>query len=177
MTRSRYRTCFLIAFAGLALCASASIWAAVILPAAAPARADADSPASFAQRVVAEIADNDYAAAWQTLYPGHQLVAPEPVYVRCERRSPIPGRLEWVRVLRVSDVDFTVPGSDERLSTKAVDIRLRIVDGALRAAVVVRHTVHVVDVGGRWRWILPAHRYALYRDGRCAGDPPPQISS
>jgi hypothetical protein len=176
MARSRYRTRFLLAFAGLALCAFASVWAAVLL-AAAPASAGAGAPASFAQRVIAEIAGNDYDAAWQTLYPNHQRVAPQAVYVQCELQSPIPGQLDSVRVVRVTDVNLRVPGSDERLSMKAVSVRIRIVDRALGASVVVRHTVHVVNVGGSWRWILPAPRYELNRDGGCGGGPPPQLAS
>jgi hypothetical protein len=177
MAHSRYRTRFVLAFTGLAVCAFASICATILLAAAAPVQARAGSPASFVQRVVAEIAGNDYAAAWQTLYPGHQRVASQPEYVHCELRSPIPGQLDWVRVLRVSDEKFRVPGGDQRLATKAVSVRLKIVDRTLGSSVVVGHTIHVVNVGGDWRWILPAPRYELYRDGRCAGGPPPQIAS
>lgn len=127
---------------------------------------------AFLRNVVMLIARNDYAVAWQTLHPAQQLVAPLAEYVSCESQSPIPGRLDWIKVLRVRNERIVVPGTSDLATTVAVTFRLRISDPTLGASVRVTHTVHAVPVDGRWRWMLPAHRYEMYRTDACGYTPP-----
>jgi hypothetical protein len=177
MSSFRHSHRFLAAYLGLAACGSVSVATAVLIS-AQPAVARAESPSAFARTVVTEIAANDYAAAWRTLHPLHQQVAPLSEYVRCETASPIPGHLQSLRVLRVADQDVRVPGASAAVPGKAVSVRITIADRALDLAVVVEDTVHVVMVDGSWRWILPERRYARYRDNACGGGgPPPQVAS
>ena len=137
-----------------------------------PAGRPSGSPVTFLRGVVATIARNAYASAWQSLTPAQQLVAPLAEYVSCESKSPIPGRLEWVKVLRVQDERRVVPGTSEPTTTVAVTLRLEIAEPGGGESVRVTHTVHAVAVDGRWTWMLPADRYEMYLVNGCAFTPP-----
>jgi hypothetical protein len=127
-------------------------------------------PVAFVKRVVGAVVDDDYRRAWRTLHPAHQLVAPLETYVRCEWREPIPGRLQAISVLAVADRRLVVPGLPAAVATTAVQLRLTIEDLATGEHTVVTSTFHAVPVAGRWRWVLPGERYALYRRGGCGDD-------
>jgi hypothetical protein len=124
-------------------------------------------PGRFLKNVVVDIAHNDYPHAWLSLYPPHQRVAPLDEYVACELKSPIPGNLEAIVILRVVRTSFPVAGQARRLRGAAVTFTIRIVDASLAASVDVHATFHAVPLGGRWKWILPADRYELYRGDGC----------
>jgi hypothetical protein len=85
--------------------------------------------------------------------------------VRCEAESPIPGRLDSVDVLTVSDKEILLAGTREMVDGKA--IRMRLTFSGLAEPLVVMHTGHAVAVGDRWTWILPPARFDEYRAGRC----------
>ena len=124
---------------------------------------------TFTVRVVRLVAANRYDAAWTLLYPGHRGIVSETAYARCESLSPIPGRLQSIRVLSVKDERISVPGAGKAMSGASVRIRLAIVG---LGRVVVTHTFHAVRVDGGWSWILPSSRYRLYLRGHCPDAPP-----
>lgn len=124
-------------------------------------------PRRFLENVVADIAHNDYAHAWLSLYPPHQRVAPLDEYVACELKSPIPGHLDAVVALRSIRTSFPVAGQARPLHGAAITFRIRISESALAASVELRATFHAVPFGGRWKWILPANRYDIYRNHNC----------
>ena len=124
-------------------------------------------PAQFVTGLVQQIAANDYADAWASLYPAHQLVAPREAYVACEAQSPIPGKLSSVRVIQVSDEQVRVAGEGAAVAGKAVRVKLSIAGTGGAAPIVVTTTSHAVAVADRWTWILPPERFAEYRAGRC----------
>jgi hypothetical protein len=124
-------------------------------------------PGRFLRGVVVDVAHNDYARAWLGLYPPHQSVAPLAEYVACELRSPIPGRLDAVVVLRSVRASFPVAGRTTPIRGAAVTFRIRLSEPSLSTSVRLRATFHAVLVSGRWTWILPADRYAMYRDDAC----------
>ena len=149
--------------------ATLAIGAVPASPGTPAGRQPQGDPVAFLRRVVSQIARNDYARAWQTLHPQHQGVAPRAEYVACEESSPIPGRLDRIRALRVRRHLFRIPGGTTAERSAAVTFRLRISDRALGVSTTMTHTVHAVSVDGRWRWILPAARYELYRADDCGG--------
>jgi hypothetical protein len=141
---------------------------------AVPATAARPTAATFIKQVVRQIVRNDYAHAWLTLHPAQQQIVPQDEYVRCEQQTPVAGRLVWIKVVRVSNARFSVGGVAERVAGKAVTLRLKLADDLTGSSVVVTHTAHVVWVGGRWRWILPAARIGLYTSSTCTtGTPGP----
>jgi hypothetical protein len=130
----------------------------------------AGDPVAFVKTVVDAVVADDYRRAWRTLHPVHQLVAPLDTYVRCELEEPIPGRLHSISVLRVADTRLAVAGVGPAVASKALRMRITIEDMATKEHAVVTTTFHAVPVAGRWRWVLPEKRYALYRTGACMRD-------
>lgn len=126
-----------------------------------------EDPGVFMTGLLRQIASNEYDRAWTTLHPSHQRIVNRADYVRCEARSPIPGRLDSVNVLKVSDERVRLAGTPERVAGKA--IRVRLTFSGLARPLVVMHTGHAVAFGDRWTWILPPARFADYRAGRCPG--------
>jgi hypothetical protein len=149
---------------------------AVVLGGNDPATAARNTgAAAFLKAVVRQIVSNDYEHAWLSLHPAQQKIVPQEDYVRCELLSPIPGRLAWIKIVRVANARFAVGGLPGRVAGKAVTLRIKLVDDTSGASVVVTHTAHAVGVAGRWRWILPAARIGLYSSSACA-EPAPSPS-
>lgn len=128
-----------------------------------PTRADA---AGFLATVTRQVVANNYAAAWQSLYPPHQQVAPLDEYVACELKSPIPGRLDRITIVRSWWASVKVAGEAQRVRGVRVTFFLRIVDGA-GGAVELRPTFAAVWIGWRWAWMLPQARYDMYVAKSC----------
>lgn len=160
----------LASFGAVVLAAGGVVGAA---PRTAAARsAEPDTAVPFVRTVVRLIAENRYDAAWPLLHPSHRLAATRSEYVACERQSPIPGRVVSVRAGAEFDgVVALAPGV--RVESRAVPIRLVLLDLATLERTVVRDTVNAVRVDGRWTWVLPPERIARYRAGVCPDAPPP----
>jgi hypothetical protein len=123
--------------------------------------------ATFAVRTVRLLAENRYAEAWASLHPAHQrIVGSRAAYVRCERTTLIPGTSISLNVLATRSETLTISGIG-RARTQAVTLSILIAGPAEPEGVPIEHTVHVLLVKGRWRWVLPEERYALYRDYDC----------
>jgi hypothetical protein len=145
---------------------AAAVTAAAIVSLTRPG-AERGDPGAFVSRIVALVLADDYGAAWRSLYPAHQLVAPRREYVDCELRTPVGASLRSIDVLRVADRSLRIPGQSERVTAKAVTLRVRIENVALRTTDAFRHTFNAVPVGSHWAWILTPDRYALYRSDAC----------
>ena len=130
------------------------------------AASPSESPSAFVSRVVSQIVSDDYAGAWQTLYPPHQAVAASDEYVSCEMQSPVGWKLRSISVVRVKDRTLRVPGDSDTSAAKAVTLRLRLSNAGAKNA--FTHTFNAVAVGSHWTWILTPSRYALYRSDSCA---------
>jgi hypothetical protein len=146
-------------------------------PRGAPAVAAAevgerDTAVPFVRSVVRLIAQNRYAAAWPLLHPSHRRAAGRSEYVTCEKHSPIPGRVVSVQAGSEFGTAVTLaPGT--RVPSRAVRVRVVLLDLATREQTTVRDVVHAVRVAGRWTWVLPPDRFARYRAGACPDAPPP----
>jgi len=158
--------------AALTACATVLLGSRLAAPEVASAATPAASPVAFLEQLIAQVVDNDYGLAWRTLHPAHQLVAPLREYVRCEERSPIPGRLTAIDVVGVRDERLRIAGAAP-VAAKAVSLRITISDLATGRREAIATTFHAVALDGRWRWVMPQRRYALYRADACdAGGPP-----
>jgi hypothetical protein len=124
-------------------------------------------PVVFLRGIVSHIADNDYAGVWPSLHPAQQRVATRTVYVNCEALTPIPGHLDWIRLVRSRNEQINVPGDRGIVPSKAVTFRLKLSEPVLDESVIVTQTVHAVAVEGRWRWILSPKRFGIYRSRSC----------
>ena len=157
-----------IAAAAIAIGVFLGVWAAGSDHGSA-AKQPTDDPAIFLRGIVTEIAANDYDSAWQRLHPAQQRVATRTTYVRCEQLTPIPGHLDWIRVVSTKDERINVPGDSGIVDSKAVTLRLKLSEPVLKESVIVTKTVHAVAVDGRWRWILTPERFGTYRARSCPG--------
>lgn len=136
----------------------------------------AEDPVHFLRGVVKQIAANDYGAVWQKLHPAQQRVATRDAYVQCEQLSPIPGRLDSIRLVGAKTERIEVAGDTGAVDSSAATFRLTISEPALDESVVVPMTAHAVAVDGHWRWILSPTRFELYRSKSCLGSGPPTTS-
>lgn len=124
-------------------------------------------PVVFLRGIVRHIADNDYDGVWPSLHPAQQRVATRAVYVSCEAMTPIPGHLDWIRLVRAKDEQITVPGDHGVVPSKAVTFKVKLSEPLLDESVIVTQTVHAVAVDGEWRWILSPKRFGIYRSRSC----------
>jgi hypothetical protein len=154
--------------------------AALILLAAAFAAATTDAysqtrqgdAVTFLDHVVRLLAANDYASAYPLLHPEQRRLVSAAEYVACEQMSPVPGRLTSLRVLATTAERIHVAGTKaDRVPSTAVSFELRIAASRPRESATVALTAHAVSVAGRWTWIVPARRLALYRSGACGVAP------
>jgi hypothetical protein len=116
--------------------------------------------------------DGRWSRAWSSLYPLHQRVAVKPVYVRCERATPFLARTLTFGILRVKRARVRVPGLGRSVPGAAVTLRVRIAWYGPRDPIVLTPTLHVVAVGGHWRWLLSSSSYRMYRQAACGSLPP-----
>jgi len=165
---SAQRSAFVAALAALA---AGTAFATVSIAAVATPGRTLGDPVVFLEGVVRQIAANHYAKAWQTLAPAQQRFVSRGEYVRCESATPIPGRLDWIKVVRAYEEPVQVAGLGAAVTSRAVTFRLKITEPVLQDSVVVTHTVHAVPAGTRWAWILPPSRFALHRSGTCGTKP------
>jgi hypothetical protein len=143
--------------------------AALVSSGAMPAgqRSPLGDPASFIVRTIEEKAAGRYAEVWQTLYPLHQRIAPQELYVLCERTIVFPGRLVSVHVVSIRPGPVAVAGVTRPVSGEAVTVRAVVRTPILPSPVVVTHTFHAVAAAGHWTWILSPSRFRLYERGGC----------
>jgi hypothetical protein len=128
------------------------------------------SAPAFLASVVRLLMADKYAAAWATLNPEHQAVAPRSVYVSCEMASPITEKLVSLKVLAVGKESIHLVPSDRKVTSVAVTFGAILKTGKTKTPAVLH--LHAVRVGSSWTWILPPDRYALYKSGGCTGAPP-----
>lgn len=163
--------------------AIAALFAALIAPAATagiqpapklqlPARVQRwsrsdQSAATFMVTLVRQKLADQNVAAWRTLYPAHQLVAPLAAFVACQSAIPSMGSLVSVRALRVQTEPVLIAGEAAPVPSKAVTVRVAVRADSWPEPVVVVQTMHTVAVNGDWRWILSASQHEAYDAGAC----------
>ena len=116
--------------------------------------------------------DGRWSRAWSSLYPLHQRVAVKAVYVRCERTTPFLAQTLTFGILRARRTLVHVPGMSRDVPGAAVTLRVALAWYGPRDPIVLTPTLHVVAVGGRWRWLLSSKSYLMYRHAACGSLPP-----
>jgi hypothetical protein len=159
-----------VAASALAFVVAAAVTAFLIssgLPATGGPTSPRELPGAFVSRTVAQIVGDDYATAWDALYPGHKQVAPKDEYVACELRTPVGWQLGAAKILRVAERLRRIPGESDRVPVELVTLRLTITKPAPRQKSVFVHTFTAVADGDHWAWILTPSKYELYRSDGC----------
>jgi len=127
------------------------------------AKQPAADPKQVAVQVLGLIVHNRYTKAWDSLHPDDQAVAPRAEYVSCESKSPVQEVPSSVKVVRVKHESVGLGDGTFRDST-AVDLRLGFPGGFH-----VVQTVHLIESGGMWKWILPPAKFRAYKADACPG--------
>ncbi len=155
----------------LAAVAAVSAVCALVVLAGHPTQSRAGEPnaaaSAFAVRTVGLLVENRYAVAWRTLHPSHQrAIGGRARYVQCELSEPITETAVSIEGIGVRDKTMSIAGIG-RVRAKAVTVRVAFADSLVPEGVPVTLTVHVLQVKGAWRWVLPNARYAGYAHGSC----------
>jgi hypothetical protein len=159
-----------IAGSALAFVCAAGVTAFLVssgIPATGGPTSPSERPAAFLSRTVEQIVSDDYATAWDTLYPGHKGVAPKDEYVACELQTPVGWRLGAAKVLSVATRLRRIPGESDRTAVELVTLRLTITKPSPQMKSVFVHTFTAVADGDHWAWILTPSKYELYRSDGC----------
>ena len=89
--------------------------------------------------------------AWDLLVPEHQKMISRTQFVQCGDATSA-ATLESVDVEESYDEKIVIPGTDVTVTSKAAVVK--IVGTLMGRSVSDSATVHYVDVGGEWRWML-----------------------
>ena len=133
-----------------------------------PATLSSASAGRFLLNEVAQKLSGDWDAAWRTLYPAHQRIAPRDTFVRCERATPFPAPLDSIRVVNVRPAEVRIPGVRHLVAGVAVTVAIELQWYGPRDPISFRHDFHLDPVNGRWSWLLSPSRYHLYQRHACA---------
>jgi hypothetical protein len=136
--------------------------------------APTQDPGAFLREVVRERATGEYGRAWDALHPSHKLAVSRRRYVLCELLTPLPGRLESIRVLGVKDEPVVIAGQHDSTPSKAVTLRVSVQVPFFTKRVKVTTTSHAVAVHGHWTWLLTRDNFETYRAKGCPGTTPQQ---
>jgi hypothetical protein len=135
-----------------------------------PAGEPAESAGAFLRRHIELELGGRFGRSWDELHPAHQQVVSRVRYERCRTelfaRAGASARLEAFEVLQAVDEPLDAAGIPETTS-KAVTVRLRI--GGNGSSHAASETLHAVQVGRRWTWILPEDAYHAYESGSSPG--------
>ncbi len=155
----------------------ASVWLVLALTLAGCAASSAstarprESPGSFIERILREELRGKFAAQYEELHPGHQRLITRSQYVRCSRAiggATAHGR-EFMTVESIRDDPIDVRGVAQRTS-KLVTVTVRQYSSA--AAPRQTYSLHAVQVGSAWRWILAPLFLDAIAKGKCLDGSP-----
>ena len=116
-----------------------------------------ESADAFVQRITTEFSRGQAGRLWNDLAPADQAIVSRARYTQCQGNQGF--NLRSVKVLDHYSEPIEVDGASEH--SEAVTVQVTS-DTRVTTA-----TMHAIDVGGRWRWILSAPDRADYRQGRC----------
>ena len=116
-----------------------------------------ESADAFVQRITTEFSRGQAGRLWDELAPADQAVVTRARYAECQGNEGF--NLRSVKVLDKYSEPVEVDGASEH--SEAVTVQVTS-DTRVTTA-----TMHAIDVGGHWRWILSAADRADYRKGKC----------
>jgi hypothetical protein len=159
----------MVAAAGVAVGRTDASSPATVTPPPAPTLS---SGRAFLLDELREKLDGRWSQAWSSLYPLHQRLAVRAVYVRCERATPFLSRTRTFVIVHARRELVHVPGLSKMIPGAAIKLRVTLAWYGPRDPIVLTPTLHIVAVGGRWRWLLSNQSYLTYRHGACGSLPP-----
>jgi hypothetical protein len=116
-----------------------------------------ESATAFIQRVTTEFSRGQSGPLWDELYPKDQALVSRSRFMQCEGNQGF--RLKSFKVLETFNDSVDIEGRAEQ--AEAVTVQVTSDNGVTTA------TVHAINVGGTWHWILSPTQRAAYRSGKC----------
>jgi hypothetical protein len=104
---------------------------------------DQESPEAAAKRHLEMFGKQQHGRAWDELHPAHQALVGRDQYLLCGSSTSI----DKVEVVESYEEPLTV---DEIGTVDSVAVTMRAFVGERSQNV----TLHVIDVDGRWRWVM-----------------------
>jgi hypothetical protein len=116
-----------------------------------------ESADAFMRRITTEFSRGQAGRLWDSLVPAEQKVVSRARYLACRRNGGF--RLRSFKILE--SYPEAVDVENKQTPSTAVTVQVTSDDGVTTA------TMHAVEVGGRWRWVLQPADLAAYAAGRC----------
>jgi hypothetical protein len=117
------------------------------------------SAAAFAKQRYEQLAQAQYAEAWQSLHPAQQAVVPQAAFVQCgQQTTPDPNTKVEVKSEKDEQLDVPQVGPS---NVHSVTLTLRFGD-QLRTP-----TDNLLKVDGKWRWIMTQQVIDAFKAGTC----------
>ena len=116
-----------------------------------------ESADAFVQRITTEFSRGQAGRLWDELAPADQAIVSRAKYAECQGNEGF--NLRSVKVLDTYSEPVEVDGTSEH--SEAVTLRVTS-DTRVTTA-----TMHAIDIGGHWHWILSAADRAAYQKGKC----------
>lgn len=119
---------------------------------------DGGSASAFALMTLEQARDGQIAQRLRSLHPAHQALIDGPMFINCRQDYAAPVRN--VHAVDEHSETVAIPGWGE-LDTTAVTIAYEIGDRE------DRFVMHVLQVNGRWTWLLQPDDLAAYELDKC----------
>ena len=115
------------------------------------------SASDFIRQVTSQFSRGQAGPLWDTLHPADQAVVSRARYMACQSNEGFD--LTSIKVLQTYADTVDIAGKPT--PSTAVSIKVTTDDGITTA------TMHAVDLGASWRWILTPADYTSYAKGKC----------
>lgn len=120
-----------------------------------------DVPEAALEALMGHLIKGQGGPAYDSLHPAQQSLVSRDVYIGCSEGAGF--ELKDIEVLESYEDEIGIPGTDER--AEATAMTFRITGEANGREDSFTDTMHMVDVGGSWRWMVGDPQ--PYIDGRC----------
>lgn len=107
---------------------------------------------------------------YNTLVVEQRRIVRRELFLDCWQRSRPKQEIEVKKWKTIDSlrVKLTIPGTQRKLWTTAVTVRLTVRDRTTAVTTDVTVNAHQVNVGGQWHWMIPQKTMSALMRGRCA---------
>lgn len=130
---------------------------AVVMAGCGSSTGKPESADAFMKRITTEFSRGQAGRLWDSLVPAEQRVVTRARYLACQRNGGF--RLRSFKIL--DSYSDAVDVENKQTQSTAVTVQVTSDDGVTTA------TMHAVEVGGHWHWVLQPADLAAYAAGRC----------
>jgi hypothetical protein len=124
-----------------------------------------ETPDAFMKRLLEYDFKGQYGRSYDLLHPGQQPFVSREKFQDCAQASASEdAELQSIKTVEVYDDPLHSPGVPQTTS-KAVTLKITVRAGTETGA--ITRTMHAVNIGTRWAWVLRSSDVASYKAGEC----------